>query len=266
MRHRTHPSSPDDPVPRDRPASSRTVPPLRQALVQRSGGSLAVNVLAAARDVGSAPFRAVFVRVIGLTVCGLILFGIGVGKLIGGWVVLPHLVWLATTIHALTYLLVFVALAFCVAPISFAVASCFFDRLAASVELRLSDGTHAGRPLPLAQATWIGCQFALLSLLVNGAALLASFLPGLNAIVFFVANAYLLGRGFFEMAALRHVPRSQLRAIRRRHAGRIFLAGCCCAALASVPVLNALTPLFATALLVRVTWSILAKAQTLSAV
>ena len=43
-----------------------------------------------------------------------------------------------------------------------------------------------------------------------------------------------------------------MRELRRRHSLRIFGAGCLCAALASVPILQLLAPLFATALLVRV--------------
>ena len=78
------------------------------------------------------------------------------------------------------------------------------------------------------------------------------FVPGLNLIAFFGANAYLLGRGFFELAALRHCSPAETRTLLRRYRIRILLAGCLCAALAAIPIVNLLTPLFATALLVRV--------------
>ena len=109
-----------------------------------------------------------------------------------------------------------------------------------------------GRALPIAPAMWVALKFGAISLLVNVVALALLLVPGVNAIAFFGANAYLLGRGFFELAALRYRDIETVRALRRRHGVRIFAAGCLCAVLMAVPLVNLLTPLFATALLVRV--------------
>ena len=105
--------------------------------------------------------------------------------------------------------------------------------------------------MTIGPAMVLGLKFGLVSLAVNLAALLLLLVPGVNAIAFFAANAYLIGRGFFELAALRYRPLDEVRALRRRHGIRIFAAGCLCAALASIPIVGLLTPLFATALLVR---------------
>ena len=88
-------------------------------------------------------------------------------------------------------------------------------------------------------------------------ALLLLLVPGVNVVAFFGANAYLFGRGFFELAVLRHCSPPVMRDLRRAHALRIFIAGALCAGLAAVPLANLLTPLFATALLVRVAQPIL---------
>ena len=50
-----------------------------------------------------------------------------------------------------------------------------------------------------------------------------------------------------------------MHALRRAHGHRILVAGGFCAALAAVPVVNLLTPLFATALLVRVAQPVMAR-------
>lgn len=206
---------------------------------------------AAAADILSAPFRAVLVRTLGLTVLILALCGVGLEKLVLVYVLLPHALWLATLIHVLAGLGLAVGLIFLITPVSFVVASFFFDQLAEHIEM---DGPLGrGRPMPLGQAVWLGLKFGLVSLLVNAVALLLLLVPGLNIVAFFGANAYLLGRGFFELAALRYCSVEDMRDLRRRHSARIIVAGCLCAALAAVPVLNLLTPLFATALLVRVT-------------
>ena len=45
-------------------------------------------------------------------------------------------------------------------------------------------------------------------------------------------------------------PEAEAKALRRRHAGTVFLAGLLIAAFISVPLLNLLTPLFAAAMMV----------------
>ena len=192
-----------------------------------------------------------FWKSIGLTLLLLTLCGIGLEKLVVAYVLLPH-VWMATLVHVLAGFGLVVGLVLLVTPLSFLVAGFFFDELADHVEATIAGPGGRGRPMALAPAMWIGVKFALVSLLVNAAALLLLLLPGVNVVAFFVANAYLLGRGFFELAALRHLDMDAVRDLRRRHGVRIFAAGCLCAALMAVPIVNLLTPLFATALLVRV--------------
>ena len=159
--------------------------------------------------------------------------------------------WLATTIHVLTGVGLVVGVTFLVTPVSFLVASFFFDELADHVETAMAGVQGRGRAMPLGPALWIGLKFGLLSLLVNILALALLVVPGVNVVAFFGANAYLFGRGFFELAALRYRPIGEVRELRRVHAVKIFAAGCLPAGLALVPLANLLTPLFATALLVR---------------
>ena len=75
-------------------------------------------------------------------------------------------------------------------------------------------------------------------------------MPGVNIGAFFLVNGYLLGREFFEFAAMRFRPEAEAKALRSKHAGTVFLAGLVIAAFLAVPLLNLLTPLFAAAMMV----------------
>ena len=87
-------------------------------------------------------------------------------------------------------------------------------------------------------------------LLGNLLALFLLLVPGVNIAAFFLVNAYLLSREFFEFAAMRFRSEAEARALRRKHALTVFLAGLVIAVFLAVPLLNLLTPLFAAAMMV----------------
>ena len=76
------------------------------------------------------------------------------------------------------------------------------------------------------------------------------FVPGINIIAFLLVNGYLFGREFFEFAAMRYRSEDEVRQMRSKHRGTIFLAGLVIAAFLSIPLLNLLTPLFAAGMMV----------------
>jgi CysZ protein len=61
--------------------------------------------------------------------------------------------------------------------------------------------------------------------------------------VFWLVNGFLLGREYFQLVALRRLSPAEAAALRRRHAGRIWLAGTAMAVPLSVPVVNLLVPI-----------------------
>jgi CysZ protein len=174
---------------------------------------------------------------------------VGLDRVVISYVAVPY-PWLATMLSILTGLGLFLGLAFLVAPVSMLVAGFFLDELAERVEFDTTGAT--GRALPPGQAIWLASKFALVSVLVNVLALLVLLLPGVNIAAFFVANAYLFGREYFELAALRYRPIEEVREMRRRHRLYIFLCGFFIAAVVAVPIVNLLTPLFGTAFMVRI--------------
>jgi CysZ protein len=146
----------------------------------------------------------------------------------------------------------FIALAYLLPVTSAIVAGYFLDDVAEVVEARDYPADPRGRALSLGASLLYGLRFAGLSLLVNLAALLLFFVPVVNIGVFFFANAYLLGREYFELAAGRFRPMAEASRMRVEHRGTVMLAGAMLAALVVVPVLNLLTPLFGVALMVHV--------------
>jgi uncharacterized protein involved in cysteine biosynthesis len=73
---------------------------------------------------------------------------------------------------------------------------------------------------------------------------------GFGAVIFFLATAYLLGREYFELAAMRFHPAADAKALRRANGMTVFVAGLFIAAFVSIPIVNLATPLFATAFMV----------------
>jgi CysZ protein len=206
------------------------------------------------------PFRRVLFKTLGLTVLLLALAFAGLHKLIDLWLVLPY-AWLTAVVSIVAGFGLAVGLAFAIPPVSFLVAGIFFDELAAVVERDIDPQMPPGRTPPFSAAAWLAVKFAVAAVFVNLVALVLLLVPGVNAVAFFGANAYLLGRGYFEFAALRYHGLEDVRLLRQRHTLHIFIAGLFIAALAAVPIVNLLTPLFGTAFMVRIHRNLTRKAS-----
>ncbi|MFN3891159.1 MAG: sulfate transporter family protein [Beijerinckiaceae bacterium] len=209
------------------------------------------DAVAAFGQVFSPPFRRVLWKSLGLTLSILVVAWFGLERLLS-WFVTFDNAWIATAVAVLAGLGLFAAMIFLVAPISALVAGFYLDELAEQVETTSAPVWPAGRALPAGQSMALAARFALVALAVNLGALMLLLVPGVNAIAFLAANAYLMGREYFELAAMRYRPVSAARALRRAHAPYLFLAGLPIALFLSVPVLNLLTPLFGAAYMTRI--------------
>ena len=155
------------------------------------------DALAAFAQVFSQPFRRVLWKSLGLTLSILVLAWFGLEQLATYFVTIDN-PWLATTVSVLTGVGLVVGLAFLVAPVSALVAGFYLDELAEQVETSSEPRWPAGQPLPAGQAMALSARFAALALLVNVMALMLLLVPGVNAIAFLGANAYLMGREVFR--------------------------------------------------------------------
>jgi CysZ protein len=195
------------------------------------------------------PFRRVLWLSLGLTVIVLALFGAAAQW---GLDAMPATgaAWLDTVIEWVARFFAVIVLIPLVHPVVSLVASFFLERIAAKVEAQDYPADAPGRDQPVVQSLVVAIRFTLVLIVVNLIALPFYLIPVVNLALFWVVNGYLLGREYFELVALRHLDASAARALRRRHALRIFLAGVVIALFATVPLLNLLAPLFATAFMV----------------
>jgi CysZ protein len=132
------------------------------------------------------------------------------------------------------------------------VGSLFVDEIALEVERTHYPADPIGTALPLTRAVIEGIKTALLAILVYLLALPFLLLAGFGVVIFFLAAAYLLGREYFELVAMRHHPASEAKALRKKRQGRVFVAGLFIAAFVSIPIVNLATPLFGTAFMVHI--------------
>ncbi|MGA8170237.1 MAG: sulfate transporter family protein [Methylocystis sp.] len=207
--------------------------------------------LASLRQILTKPFRSVLYKSLGLTLLLLALAWAGLDKLALSIAVVDHPLLRAILVFATGAGLV-VVLAFLIGPISILVAGFFVDDLAAIVEREIYPEGHIGKPAPTLDALTMTLRFSLVSAGVNLVALMLLFVPGVNAVAFLLANAYLFGREYFALAATRFRTPARADDLRQRNSGKIFFAGLFIAGFVMTPGLNLLTPLFGTAFMVRV--------------
>ena len=220
------------------------------------------DAIAALRQVTSPPFRAVLAKSLGLTLALLGLVWVALDQWAGAPAVISN-PWFSAAVSLLTGLGLLIGAVFLVAPVSSLTAGFFFDDMAALAEAEA--GAAPGKAQPILQSLGISARFAAVSLLVNLLALLVFLLPGVNILVFFIANAFLLGREYFALAALRHRPPAEVRALRAKHAVTLFIAGLFIALFVAVPIVNLLTPLFGAAFMVRLHKRLTGDARLLAA-
>lgn len=211
-------------------------------------------------DIFSPAIRSVFWKVLGLTLLALVALWLAVRQSFMHWVMpwvepwLPGLPdwagWLGAAAWAVAALGLAAVLAMLIAPVSAVVAGFFLDDAAEAIEKKDYALEPAGTPLPLGQSLMSSLRFFLIVIAANIVALLFLLVPGVNLIVFFLVNGYLLGREYFEFAASRHLGVAGARDFRRRNQTTVTLAGFAIALFLFVPVLNLLTPLFAAVIMV----------------
>jgi CysZ protein len=130
------------------------------------------------------------------------------------------------------------------------VASFFVDDVADHVEREHYPTERPGVALPLPVAIAEGIRTASLTILVYLVALPFVLFAGAGFIIFFIATAWLLGREYFELAAMRFRPPAEAKAMRKDNAATVFAAGLFIAAFVSIPIVNLATPLFGMAFMV----------------
>jgi uncharacterized protein involved in cysteine biosynthesis len=215
-------------------------------------------------QMASPPFRRVLLKSIGLALIMVVLAGIGLHRAFSwmaesgtSWAevtvgVVPHTAWniLVWVLSIAATLGIVTGAIFLMPAVSAFVGTFFVDEIADEVERTHYPADAPGRALPLGVALWQGIKTALIAVAVYLVAVPFLFVAGLGLVIMFVANAYLLSREYFLLAAMRFHPPDEAKALRRAHRGSVFAAGMLIAMFVSIPIVNLATPLFATALMV----------------
>jgi CysZ protein len=212
----------------------------------------------------SPPFRSVLLKSVGLALVLVVLMGIGLQRLFAwaatageGWaggllgtgaqIPLTVLGWIFSIAAALG---IVVGAIFLMPAVTAVVAGFFADDIALEVERNHYPGDPPGRPLPLARTAFEGVKTALLAVGIYLLAVPFLLLAGIGLVIFFLATAFLLGREYFELAAMRHHPVAEAKRLRKENHRTVFLSGMFIAAFVSIPIVNLATPLFGTAMMV----------------
>jgi len=221
-------------------------------------------VLKALGQMFSQPFRAVLLKSVGLSIAILALVVIVLFRLLE-WLSGAGRDWLEAMIGPAAHgplavlgwiiaialsLGLFTGAVLLMPAVTALVASFFVDEIAEMVERSHYPGDPPGAALPLWLAAVEGIKTAFLAIAVYLCALPFFLFVGAGAVAFFVATAWLLGRQYFELAAMRFRRVAEAKALRRRHEATVFTAGLFIAGFVSIPILNLATPLFGIALMV----------------
>ncbi len=133
------------------------------------------------------------------------------------------------------------------------VSSFFLEEVVNAVERRHYPRLPPARKTGIMEELATALRFFAVVVLVNLLALpLYLAVPGLNILVFYTVNGYLLGREYFEMVALRRLDRKDVGFLRRARPLKPFLAGVVIAFLSTIPFVNLLVPVIASAFMVHV--------------
>lgn len=136
------------------------------------------------------------------------------------------------------------------------VLSVYLDPICNAVERKHYPELPPARDQPVMEITGDALRMTLVIVLINFAVLplylILLFFPPFNLLVFYSVNGYLLGREFFEIAAVRRMSSQEANRLRRRQQGRIFLTGVVIAILLTLPVINIVMPIVAIAFMLHV--------------
>ncbi len=164
--------------------------------------------------------------------------------------------WLDWIANAATWLLGLVFVFFLFPAFVTIIASMLLEYVVRAVEARHYPDLPAARDVSIWEDIAYGIKFALVLIGINLLALpiylILAFLPPLGFIFSWILNGYLIGREYFEMVAMRRMQLPEAKTLRRARRGEVFGAGVVCAVVMTIPIVNLISPVVATAYMTHV--------------
>ncbi|WP_347864807.1 EI24 domain-containing protein [Planktomarina sp.] len=200
-------------------------------------------------------FRRVLWRGMGLTIVLLIaaclLVNFGLNQLLSSaWAanLIGDQSWLGALINIGGVLFTIALSIWLMVPVTSAIIALFLDEVAQAVEARHYPHLPKQTATKLQDQILVGIRFLGILLLANiGALILSMIVPLLAPFVFWATNGYLMGREYFQMAAMRRMPRAQAQELYQRHQGSIWTAGILMAIPMSIPLVGLFIPILGAA-------------------
>ncbi|MFQ5912275.1 MAG: EI24 domain-containing protein [Nitrospinota bacterium] len=128
----------------------------------------------------------------------------------------------------------------------------FLEGIIVVIEARYYPELPAHRTPSLGESLVVAFRLTSITVFVNLLVFPLYFFPAIGLAASYLLNAYLLSREYFELVAIRRMDPKSTRRFRKRHRGRLLLAGLLIAFLFVVPVVNLLAPIIAAAFMVHV--------------
>lgn len=129
------------------------------------------------------------------------------------------------------------------------------DDIARAVEAKHYPELPPARERPMVEDVWTTVRFAGVLVVGNLVALpfyLLLMWLGVGFALFYAINGYLVGREYWELVALRRLSRDEADALRRKRRIYLWVAGAGFSFLLSLPLVNLVAPLIATATMVHI--------------
>jgi len=142
-------------------------------------------------------------------------------------------------------------------PASFGiVVSIFMERIADIVERAHYPQLGPAHGIPIWTGIWTGLVFLVAVIVLNLVMLpfyiVAIFVAGLGAVLFYGINGWLTARMYYEQVALRRMNPAEVKAWRKANRWSLWLTGIVIVFLGTIPVLNLIVPVLGTAAMVHV--------------
>jgi CysZ protein len=201
-------------------------------------------------QLGDPAFRSVMLKALALTVVIFFLLGVGATSAFSSYVPNFQWDWVNTAISALTGLGFVVGGFFLFPLVISALIGLFLDDISDAVEEKHYPHDEKARDIPIMSSVWDAIKFLAVIIVCNIVVLPLYFIPVINLFVYYILNGYLISREYFQMVAIRHHEIEDVTRLRKAKSAELFLMGVLVAFCLTIPIVNLITPIVATAAMV----------------
>lgn len=137
---------------------------------------------------------------------------------------------------------------FLMVPVASAITSLFLDEVAQAVEDKHFPALPTVPKVSFGDGLRDTVNFLGILIAANILAfVLYAIFPFAAFFIFYALNGFLLGREYFQLAAMRRIGRTAAKELRKQHQGTIWIAGCLMAVPLSFPLINLFIPILGAA-------------------